>query len=105
MHKNRAIHLQTTVNNLLLANRVRSSARASSYLNPAFCANFTAPASAALSTKQLGSNAFANSRKSAHIDARYHRLRHEVVNRDGHEIETAATSEEPASAVSSDERI
>ena len=29
---------------------------------------------------KLGSNAFANSRKSAHIDARYHRLRHEVVN-------------------------
>ena len=28
----------------------------------------------------LGSNAFANSRKSAHIDARYHRLRHEVVS-------------------------
>ena len=29
---------------------------------------------------KLGSNAFANSRKSAHIDARYHRLRHEVVD-------------------------
>ena len=29
---------------------------------------------------KLGSNAFANSRKSAHIEARYHRLRHEVVN-------------------------
>ena len=30
--------------------------------------------------KQLGTNVFSNSRKSAHIDARYHQLRHEVVN-------------------------
>ena len=30
---------------------------------------------------KLGTNVFSNSRKSAHIDARYHRLRHEIVNR------------------------
>ena len=29
---------------------------------------------------KLGTNVFSNSRKSAHIDARYHRLRHEIVN-------------------------
>ena len=29
---------------------------------------------------KLGTNVFSNSRKSAHIDARFHRLRHEVVN-------------------------
>ena len=29
---------------------------------------------------KLSTNVFSNSRKSAHIDARYHRLRHEVVN-------------------------
>ena len=28
-----------------------------------------------------GTNVFSNSRKSAHIDARYHRLRHEIVNK------------------------
>ena len=32
-------------------------------------------------TIKLGTNVFSNSRKSAHIDARYHRLRHEVVNK------------------------
>ena len=30
---------------------------------------------------KLATNVFSNSRKSAHIDARYHRLRHEVVNK------------------------